>query len=98
MTEDYLKFQSFENRESLRDHYIVYPSLETTITSTKKKREREREREDYFTRKCLLIFFLTLFHDLKFQILNIFELSIEMGIVKRSIYFTNILKNLYKDI
>ena len=45
MTEDYLKFQSFENRESLRDHYIVYPSLETTITSTKKKREREREKE-----------------------------------------------------
>ena len=95
MTEDYLKFQSFGKRESLRDHYIAHPSLETTTITTTKKRERER---DYFTRIYLLTFFLTLFHDLKFQILNIFELSLETGIVKRSIYFTNILKNLYKDI
>ena len=98
MTEDYLKLQNFGNRESLRDHYIAYRSLETTtITTTKKKTKREREI-DYFKRKYSLTFFLTLFHDLKFQILNIFELSLEIGIVKRSIYFTNILKNLYQDI
>lgn len=43
MTEDYLKFQSFGKRESLRDHYIAHPSLETTTITTTKKRERERE-------------------------------------------------------
>ena len=44
MTEDYLKFRNFGKRESLREHYIAHPSLETTtITTTKKKREREKE-------------------------------------------------------
>ena len=104
MTEDYLKFQNFGNKESRRDHYIAYPSLEiTTITTNQKKkkkreRERERERERRLFYKKIFNFFLTLFHDLNFQTLNIFELSLEIGIVKRSIYFTNILKNLYKDI
>ena len=58
MTEDYLKFQNFGNKESRRDHYIAYPSLEiTTITTNqKKKKKREREKEDYFTKKYLTFF------------------------------------------
>ena len=98
MTEDYLKFQNFGNKESRRDHYIAYPSLEITTITTNQKKKKKRERERRLFYKKIFNFFLTLFHDLNFQTLNIFELSLEIGIVKRSIYFTNILKNLYKDI
>ena len=45
MTEDYLKLQNFGNRESLRDHYIAYRSLETTTITTTKKKKKQRERE-----------------------------------------------------